>query len=194
MLAEEILEEMESDLDLRHLTPEEYIESEKHSEIRHEYFDGTIYAMSGASEEHELLAMQLSFLLMQHLQGKPCRVYKDGMKVKLKVKSKVLFYYPDVMVVCDPSDKNSYFRVNPKLIIEVLSRDKGKDLVEKLEGYKTVSALEEYLVFSQNPDRPEVNIFRRSAGWEPEVLTEGEFTLQSVGLTLNLAELYIREA
>ena len=190
MLAEEILEEMESDLDLRHLTPEEYIEAEKHAEVRHEYFDGTIYAMSGASEEHELLSMQLSFRLMQHLQGKPCRVYKDGMKVKLKVKGKIIFYYPDVMVVCDPSDKNSYFRVNPKLIIEVLSRDKGKDLVEKLEGYKTVPALEEYLVFSQNPQRPEVNIFRRCADWEPEVLTDGEFTLQSVGLTLKLAELY----
>lgn len=191
MLVEEILEDMESDLDLRHLTPEEYIEAEKHGEIRHEYFDGTIYAMSGASEEHELLAMRLSFLLMQHLQGKPCRVYKDGMKVKLKIKEKVVFYYPDVMVVCDPSDKNSYYRVNPKLIIEVLSRDKGKDLVEKLEGYKSIEVLEEYLVFGQNPERPEVNIFRRSNGWEPVVLTEGEFNLESVGLTLKLGELYV---
>ena len=190
MLVEEFLEEMESDLDLRHLTPEEYIEAEKHSEIRHEYFDGTITAMAGCSEEHELLAMNLAFLLMQHLRGKPCRVYKDGMKVKLKAKGKIAFYYPDVMVVCDPGDKNSYFRVNPKLLIEVMSRDKGKDLVEKLEGYKSIEALEEYLVFGQNPERPEVNIFRRRAQWEPVVVTEGAFLLESVGLELRVADLY----
>jgi len=191
MLVEEFLEEMESDLDLRYLTPEEYVEAEKHSEVRHEYFDGTITAMAGCSEEHELLAMKLAVELSNHLKGKPCRVYKDGMKVKLKTKGKVAIYYPDVMVVCDPSDKNSYFRINPKLLIEVMSRDKGKDLVEKLEGYKTIAALEEYVVFGQNPGRPEVNIFRRSNDWEPIVVTEGAFMLESVGLELQVAELYV---
>ena len=190
MLVEEFLEEMESDLDLRHLTPEEYIEAEKHSEIRHEYFDGTITAMASCSEEHEMLAGNLAYLLYTYLQGQGRRVYKSGMKVRVIIKGKIAFYYPDVMVVCDPSDKNSYFRVNPKLLIEVMSRDKGKDLVEKLEGYKSIEALEEYLVFGQNPERPEVNIFRRRAQWEPVVVTEGAFLLESVGLELRVADLY----
>src|SRR6202012_3089269 len=104
-------------------TVEEYLEGEKMSEVRHEYFDGHVTAMAGASADHEGVAMNIATTLHLHLKGKPCRVFKDGMKLRLEVQKKDLFYYPDIMVACDPKDQNPFFRRNPKLLIEVLSKD-----------------------------------------------------------------------
>src|SRR6201999_2235874 len=98
------------------LTVEEYLEGEKISEVRHEYFDGRVTAMAGASQEHERVAGNLFAKLHVHLMGKPCEVFKDGMKLRLDVRKKDLFYYPDIMVVCNPKDTNRYFRRDPKLL------------------------------------------------------------------------------
>jgi Uma2 family endonuclease len=129
-----------------HLTVEDYLEGEKLSEARHEYFDGRVTAMAGASEDHEQVAMNIAAALHRHFKGKPCRVFKDGMKLRLEVRKKDLFYYPDIMVTCDPKDDNPYFRRHPKLLVEVLSEDENKDLVEKFFAYQRIASLEEYLV------------------------------------------------
>lgn len=174
-----------------YLTVEAYLEGERHSEVRHEYFGGDVQAMAGASADHELMAGSLFVALHTHLKGKPCHVFKDGMKLRLTVVGRDVFYYPDVMVVCDPSDNHPYYREKAKLLIEVLSEDASKDLIEKFLAYQRIPSLEEYVVVNPDPTKREIQIFRRSEGWEPgERLHEGEFTLRSVGLTLKVADLY----
>jgi Uma2 family endonuclease len=160
---------------------------------RHEFFDGQIRTMAGASEDHENMALGLSARLWLHLKGKSCRAFKGDMKLRVQGKyknSSLVFYYPDLMVVCDPTDNHADYKSNPKLVIEVLSSDRGRDLVEKLAIYKEIDSLEEYIVIGQNPERPEVYLFRRRSNFEPEILNSGTFTLESVDLRLDIAELY----
>jgi Uma2 family endonuclease len=187
------LELLEPDLDSRYFTEAEYLDYELGHELRHEYFDGVIRAMGGASDRHEGVAGGLFARLWLHLKGKPCRVYKSDMKLRVqsrKQAGKLVYYYPDIMVVCDPTDTTTNYKSRPKLVIEVLSQDKGKDLIEKLAIYREIETLEEYVVVGQSASHPEVYVFRRRADFEPEILNAGEFTLESLELTLSIAELH----
>ena len=176
-----------------YVSVEDYLAGELRSEERHEYFDGIVTAMAGASDVHEIVAGNLFGALLNHLRGKPCRPFQSGMKLRLRVQNRDLFYYPDIMVTCEPTDNARYFREQPVLLAEILSQDENKDLVEKYFAYQRIAALEEYLVFNQEPAHPQVRIFRRADGWETvEIHTDpaAQFTLRSVGLTLTLGDLY----
>lgn len=177
-----------------YITEQEYLEGEMLSEERHEYFDGHVYAMAGATDSHEIVAMNIAGLLWAHLRGKPCRVFKGDLKVRLRFIEKPLYYYPDVMVACDPTDNHRLYRERPKLLIEVLSKDENKDWVEKSSAYRRIESLEEYVIADPNPDQPVVWILRREDGWEPPETARGmeaEFTLRSVGLTLRVSDLFV---
>ena len=192
MTAEEI-EASETKFDRRFFTEEEYLATEPDRLERHEFFDGSIRAMAGASENHEEVAGELYARLRAFLKGKPCKVFKGDMKLRSKGKYKnspIVFYYPDVMIVCDPSDDHQDYKTKPKVIVEVLSRDRGRDLVEKLAIYKEIESVDEYFVVGQNAERPEVHIFKRSNNFEADVIHEGPFTLDSIGLTLEVKDLY----
>jgi len=192
------LETSEPDADIRlletlFLTEDEYLATEPERFERHEYVDGQIRRVPGASDRHEGVALLLSALILVHLRGKPCRVFKGDMKLRVKQRAqarKVVFYYPDIMVVCDPSDSDPNFKTQPKLIVEVLSNDKGRDLIEKLAVYRDIDTLDEYFVISQHAQRPEVTLFRRRTDFEPEILQEGGFTMESIGLSFTVKELY----
>ena len=179
-----------------YITEDDYLEGEKVAAVKHDYYDGQVYpvqGMAGASDGHELVAGNIFGALLTHMRGKGCRVYKSDMKVRLLFRGKTLFYYPDVMVACDPADAHPLFREHPKLIIEVLSEDWKKDIVEKGATYPRIAALEEYVVVDPKPDAPEVQISRRADGWEPVETVRGmdaEFTLRSVALTLKVADLF----
>ena len=182
-----------------YITEEEYLEGEQHAEVKHEYYDGHVYpmagpyAMAGASDGHELVALNLASALLTHLRGKGCRVYKSDMKLRLQFRAKTLFYYPDIMVACDPSEAHALYREKPKLIIEVLSEDWRKDIVEKAAIYARIPTLEEYVVIDPRPDAPEVQLSRCADGWEPVETVRGmdaEFTLRAVALTLKIADLF----
>lgn len=170
---------------------DEYLEGEQHTDIRHEYFDARLFAMAGATVMHDLIAGNFHAALHHHLRGSQCRPFIFNTKVHLQVVTKDLFYYPDVMVACEPPDNPRFFREKPKLIIEVLSEGENKDLVENYFAYQRIASLEEYVVAGQNPLQPEIQIFRRAEGWEPgETHHEGEFTLRSVSLTLKVSDIY----
>ena len=139
-----------------YITEEEYLEGELHSDVKHEYFDGRVWAMAGANDSHELVSGNFFFLLAGHLLGKGCRVYKSDMKVRLELGGKPLYYYPDVMVACTPDERGPTFREHPRLIVEVLSRNENKDLVEKRLAYRAVASLEEYVVASPWAESPTV--------------------------------------
>jgi Uma2 family endonuclease len=176
-----------------YITEEEYLAGEPRSAVKHEYFDGRVWAMAGATDSHEMVSGNFFLALGNHLRGKGCRVYKSDMKVRLTLAGKPLFYYPDVMVACDPDEKHPLYRERPRLIVEVLSEDEDKDLVEKLLAYQRIASLEEYVVASQRAEAPMVKIFRRAEGWEPgeeHTGTNAEFELRSVGLKLRMADLF----
>jgi Uma2 family endonuclease len=92
------------------VTVEDYLSGELRSETRHEYLGGSVYAIAGASEEHNLIATNLAAALHAHLRGKPCLVFIVDMKVRLLVARDDVFYYPDLMVACDPRDTDRYFK------------------------------------------------------------------------------------
>jgi Uma2 family endonuclease len=168
-----------------------YLIFEKRSEIKHEFFDRVVQARIGSDEQHEVVAGNLAFLLHDHLRGKRCRVFKSDMKLRVDSDDKILFYYPDIMVVCDKRDKNTIFKERPTLIIEVASKDWKRDYYEKLAAFLPIPSLKEYVVVWPDPKKPSVTIFRPDSGLKPaEVHKKGSFTLLSVGITIDVAEVY----
>ncbi len=152
-----------------YLSPEEYLEIEKSSPIKHEYIQGQIYAMAGASDAHVTITANLVTLLRNHIRGTGCRLYVADMKVRIE--SLNIFYYPDIMVTCDQRDTSfEYFKRYPSLIIEVLSPStEALDRGDKFSDYQELETLQEYVLISQN--RRRVDCFRRN--------TEGRWELYS---------------
>ena len=173
------------------LSVDEYLEFEANSEHRHEYIDGTVYAMSGVSENHELIAGNLFAAIHGHLRGGPCKPYKSDFKLRLRIEQKDLFYYPDVMVACGREGVTSHYLHHPKLIVEVLSPStESIDRREKFLTYQQIATLEEYALASQ--DTAQITIYRRAEKWAPRVHTDSDSfaTLQSIGLSLALGQIY----
>lgn len=87
------------------LSAEEYLEGEKTADIKHEFLNGEIYDMVGVKDSHATVAGNLFALLHAHLRGGPCRVYISDMKAHVEQAN--AFFYPDVMVTCDPRDRET---------------------------------------------------------------------------------------
>lgn len=116
-------------------TFEEYLQLEQTSEICHEYLGGQVFAMSGGSKEHNTITLNIASRVRSHLRGGSCSVFMADMKVRIELASqnKSIFYYPDVIVTCDPHDQDRFFLNYPCLIIEVLSHSaETTDKREKL--------------------------------------------------------------
>jgi Uma2 family endonuclease len=173
-----------------YLSVEDYLKYEKESPVKHEYVDGQIYAMAGASKQHVRIAGNLFNQLDDHLANDQCEPFISDMKVYV---SEALFYYPDVVVTCD--DPDPYFRREPILLVEVTSPTTERiDRNEKLPAYKGITSLREILLVAQ--DHVQIEVYRRQSEgeWQTEILTDlhEELHLQSVGLTLQVAQVYRR--
>lgn len=144
-----------------YLSPEAYLEAEKDSAIKHEYIQGQISAMAGASDAHVTITANLVALLRNHVRGTGCRVYLTDMKARIE--SLNIFYYPDVMVTCDERDRTfDYFKRYPCLIIEVLSNNtEAFDRGDKFTDYSELETLQEYVLINQK--RMRVDCFRRNS-------------------------------
>jgi len=129
---------------ISHVNPEEYLRLERQAEYKSEYLNGEIFAMSGASREHNLIAGNIVAELNQQLRAKPCEVYPSDMR--LKVTATGLYTYPDVMVVCgEPKFEDKYVDtlLNPTLIVEVLSQSTERyDRIAKTSYYRTLDSLD----------------------------------------------------
>lgn len=175
-----------------HFTPEEYLEIEESSTIKHEYIQGHIYAMAGASKAHVILTGNLVTLLNTHLRGSGCLIYSTDMKTKIAAAN--TFYYPDVAVTCDQRDRTSSenFIRYPALIIEVLSRKtEAFDRGDKFADYKTLETLEEYVLVDQY--QMSVERFQRNSEglWMPFAYRENDqVSFNSVNFHKAIAELY----
>ncbi|MBE9145239.1 Uma2 family endonuclease [Planktothrix mougeotii] len=170
-------------------TVEDYLNAEAKNPTRHEYVGGYVFAMAGASEEHNIIVGNILALLRPHLRGTSCRVFVSDMKVKVQDD---IFYYPDLLVTCNPQDNHRYFKTQPNLIIEVLSETtETTDRREKLMNYQTLDSLKEYVLVSQAQMQVEVYRQDDQGNWTIQILGQkDDLTLESVGLTLTMAQIY----
>jgi Uma2 family endonuclease len=176
----------------RRYTVEEYLASEEQSEVRHEYFDGEVFAMAGAEVSHNLIGLNFAASFRQALRGRPCRTVMEG--VQLAVQEGRHYTYPDVMVTCDPADQQAKRILRaPVLLIEVLSPSTAEyDRGRKFNQYKQLPSLQHYLLVSQTSWL--VEWYRREANniWSFTPLVEADDALVIPDLNINLtvAEIY----
>jgi Uma2 family endonuclease len=177
---------------LQLITPAEYLEGEERAELRHEYIQGRVYAMSGASDRHNEIALDVASLLKAHLKGGSCKTYLLDMKVEVPMDHGVCYYYPDVFVTCTPEDAESpLIKRSPVLVTEVLSPSTWRvDEGEKLRNYARIPSVSEVLLIAQN--WPEVILHRRASHWRAESFTQVNdvIRLQSIGMDLSLQDIY----
>ncbi|MGB0563609.1 MAG: Uma2 family endonuclease [Spirulinaceae cyanobacterium] len=175
-----------------YFTPEEYLELEKVSLIKHEYLQGQMVAIAGATKAHVIITGNLSALLVNHLRGTGCIAYAVDMKVRLLELN--TFYYPDLAVTCDERDRTSDedFILHPKLIIEVLSDStEAFDRGDKFLDYKSIPELQEYVLVHQK--QVLVERFQRKSNnlWVTHLYRAEEVVeLASIGLSCGISELY----
>ncbi|MCU0551244.1 MAG: Uma2 family endonuclease [Leptolyngbya sp. Prado105] len=173
------------------LSPEEYFEWEERQEIRHEYAEGEVYAMTGGTLPHSEIALNFGSLLKNHLRGRGCRVFSSDAKVGITEKGP--FFYPDVNVTCDERDRSAVkFVQYPCLIAEVLSpATEADDRGNKFAKYRQIQTLKEYVLISS--ELMMVDIFRLNerGKWELTSYTEGnEIELISIDLKFSIDLLY----
>jgi Uma2 family endonuclease len=176
------------------ISEEEYLRLEAASRFKSEFVSGHIYAMTGASLRHNVIALNMATNLRAHLRGSPCRAFMSD--AKLRVAKFNSYYYPDVMVTCDPR----YQRVSsgdsmiesPRLIVEVLSTStEATDRREKLQAYRSLPSLLEYVLVSQESAAIEIHRRQGDIGWQIITLSPGDpVEFSSVELTTDFAALY----
>lgn len=176
------------------LSEEEYVELENKTQIRHEFNAGHVFAMTGASDAHNIICGNIFASIYERLKDGPCFVYAGDMK--LKIESARSYYYPDIMVSCEEFKAKSTSKSSPVIIFEVLSPKTAPiDRREKLIAYKGISTLREYVIIYQ--DRQRAEIYRRDSDQrELETLSsEDVLTLESMPggvLTLPMSTIYRR--
>ena len=163
----------------------DFIDWENQQQTRHEWIDGRIVAMTGGTIRHVKLIARLVRRLGNHLDGTPCVVLASDAKVQAALN----VFYPDVVVSCVEQDDQDVLCKDPKLIIEVLSNSTAtNDRIRKRLAYQHIESLEEYLLVAQEVQH--ITIYRRAEHWQPQDVISGALDVQSVGWTLNLAEIY----
>ena len=158
---------------------------------KHEYLDGEVFAMAGASETHVTLAGNLFMALRNHLRGGPCSVFISDMK--LQVEADNAFFYPDVFVTCAESDRaHSHYKAAPSLVVEVLSpTTSAYDRGAKFAAYRKLPSLREYALV--DTERLSVDVFRRndSGHWVLYPYEAGHTVeFASVGLSVSVEQVY----
>ena len=179
---------MQTAHDQKYISENEYLSQEFTREIKHELIDGEIFAMAGASINHERISTNISSEFRNHLKDSTCEPLGSDMKVKAALN----FYYPDVIVDCEFDENTPYFTTTPKIIIEVLSRSTRRtDETIKRIAYLNIPSLQEYVLIEQ--DIVDIEVIRRSENWQSRHYFMGdEVTFESIDLTLPVEEVYHR--
>jgi Uma2 family endonuclease len=177
------------------INAKEYLEGEPLAETRHEYIEGDVYAMAGASDAHTKVALNAALQLKSHLRGSGCSTYISDMKVS--VNNDEAYFYPDVMVTCEASDQLpdcNYVKRAPKLIVEVLSPStEGSDRGRKFILYRQIASLQEYILI--DPREYYVEQYIRSQKdneWLLHSYTGEDATIhfKSIDLSCSMQDLY----
>ncbi|PWK26255.1 Uma2 family endonuclease [Arcicella aurantiaca] len=181
---------------ISYYSPEEYLHLEREASYKSEYFQGEIFAMAGASFNHNIVNENCSVLVGSYLKKKPCQSFSRDMK--LHIPANTLYTYPDLMVVCGDKkflDDGKDVILNPVIIIEILSKStEAYDRGEKFALYRSIPSLREYVLISSTSIRAEVMRKESDLGlWflasEADTL-EGSIEIKNINLTLSLSDIY----
>jgi Uma2 family endonuclease len=173
---------------------EEYLQMEKESPVKHEYYKGEVFAMAGAGARHNLIFSNLFIAIGKKLGGKPCRPYGSDMRVHIP--ENTLFTYPDISIFCgdiinSPEDEDTI--INPIVIIEILSPStKDYDRGDKFQLYRQIPSLKDYMLVDAAAIHVEVFSLNERSHWE---LTEYNqlaqtISINSISLAIEMADVY----
>jgi len=168
-----------------------YLAWEAEQPDKSEYLAGEVYAMVGVRRAHATVALNIGSKLREHLRGSPCLSFVSDMK--LRVAAADAFFYPDVMVTCDPRDRRADLFVEyPQLIVEILSDSTAAyDRGAKFASYRQISELQEFVLIDIDARR--VEVFRRQPGNEwlmHDYAGEPACLFESVKLTLDMETVF----
>ena len=172
--------------------PAAYLDWEAEQSEKHEYLNGEVFNMAGASEAHVTIAGNVFVALRNHLRGGPCSVFISDMK--LRVEQANAFFYPDVLVTCAEADRaHRLFKTAPCLLVEVLSPSTEHiDTREKLLAYRLLPSLREYLLLRQ--DRVQADLYQWSdeGRWQHHVLGQPDdaLALRCLDAAVSLRDVY----
>jgi Uma2 family endonuclease len=172
------------------ISDKDYLKDELTRTVKHEYVEGQIFAMVGASANHGRISGNFFAEVRAHLKGGPCEPYIADMKVKTSTGS---YRYPDVLVVCDKDFiENGHVTQTPVILVEVLSRSTRKiDERDKLLEYINIATLKEYVIIEQ--DVVDVTVYRKSDDWRSTHYFLGDnIHFESIDFTLSVEEIYDR--
>ena len=176
------------------VTVDDYLEGEQATEVKHEYLAGQVVAMGGASDKHGLIAGALYAALLPAARRKACQLFSAEMKVRVDHDGESYFYYPDLLLSCQPDDKESaYYRRHPCLIVEVLSPSTERiDTREKLFAYRLLPSLREYLLLRQDRGQADLYQWSDEGRWQHHVLGQPDdaLALRCLDAAVSLRDVY----
>lgn len=179
----------------KYVSPENYLTMERQSLEKHEYFDGEVFLMAGASDEHNTIAVNTVSELHQQLKKRPCKVYQSDMRVHIPKTG--LFTYPDVIVVCGKPqffpDATLDTLTNPVLIVEILSAStEGYDKGAKFDNYRSLESLREYVLVSQEAKKVIRYTKQTNGSWVlmDFIGDKTEIELSSIECILTIEDIY----
>ena len=175
-------------------TAADYLVWEADQTERHEFVNGEVFALAGAEDRHVMVSLRLASALLNHLSGTPCNVFMSDMKLSIKTLDN--FFYPDIMVTCNPDDRESRMsKSEPKLIVEILSKSTANyDRGEKFVSYRHIPSLREYVMVDIDSRQIEAYRLGDQGLWvlHPVDLRAAASTLSlaSVDLTLTTEQVF----
>lgn len=177
------------DMRLGPMTPDEYLEFEAQSDIRHEYVAGYVYAFAGGTWNHTDIVNNLFRAIDPAALAMGCRMATGNIRLRLSERA---YYYPDVMVVCDRQRGSDIQSTHPTLVAEVLSRSTASvDQREKLMAYRQVESLETYLIVHISEPRVECHYRDADGGWQVLAATvDDTVSVHALDLTIPLSVIY----
>jgi Uma2 family endonuclease len=173
---------------------EEYLEMENASPEKHEYYQGEVFAMSGAKVPHVIINDNILTALKQKLKGKPCKPFGNDMRIHIEANT--LFTYPDISIVCGDIitlNNDEYNVLNPSVLIEVLSKaTKNYDRGDKFKLYREIPTLKEYVLVDSESLSVEIFRLNENNHWElEEYKTNAEnFEIKTNNTNLSFEEVY----
>ena len=172
----------------------DYVALELASTTKHEYLDGEIYGMAGGTEEHSALAAEMLRALGNAIGERPCRAHTSDLRIYVEAVG--LATFPDGAVVCGPLEQHppspSATALNPRILVEVTSDSSEEyDTTTKLEAYRTIASLREYVVVSHRERRITVHGRVEGGPWVTRVaISGGTVAVESLALVLRVDEIY----
>jgi Uma2 family endonuclease len=189
------------DQHLRRYTLSEYLAFEEASDIKHEFHEGEVLAMSGSSPEHAMITANAIRVLGNALENSQCGVYSSDLKIYVRSVDRV--FYPDASIVCgplefDPHDEKRRLVTNPRVIVEVLSpTTEGYDRGAKFRDYRILSTLDVYVLISQEQAMIETFVRQADATWvigRTFTGLDAVAEIPGIGVQVKLGQIYARVA